>query len=70
MQLFSSIGGDLGTLVATQRIATSYNAQGQNCIRVTSYDNSSGGNVVNQIQYGYNGFGQETPLSTRLMGPP
>jgi RHS repeat-associated protein len=44
------------------RIETSYYTQGLT-YQVTSYDAASAGNVVNQVQYDYNGLGQVTQES-------
>src|SRR5690606_3744355 len=51
----------LGTGVdgAVRRIETAYDGQG-NAYRFTSYDAASGGNIVNQVQRGFNGLGQLT----------
>jgi YD repeat-containing protein len=42
-----------------RRIEAAYDTQG-NPYLITSYDASSGGNVVNQVQRGFNGLGQLT----------
>ena len=42
-----------------RRLETAYDGQG-NAYLLTSYDASSGGNVVNQVQREFNGLGQMT----------
>jgi hypothetical protein len=42
-----------------RRIETAYDGQ-SNAYLVTSYDASSGGNIVNQVQREFNGLGQLT----------
>jgi len=44
---------------AVRRIETAYDGQG-NPFLVTSYDAATGGSVVNQVRWGYNGLGQLT----------
>jgi RHS repeat-associated protein len=49
----------VGTIVASQRVETSYNALGQ-IDTVTSYNLAEAGAIVNQVRRDYNGFGQLT----------
>jgi len=51
----------LGTGVdgAVRRIATAYEVRGM-VLKVTSYDAASAGDVVNEVAYAYDGFGQLT----------
>jgi RHS repeat-associated protein len=49
----------IGTIIAAQRIDTTYNALGQ-IETVTSLDLADSGNVLNQIRRQYNGLGQLT----------